>query len=310
MRLIAVFTFFLFISFVSKAQKVVKLEGYVNGVHHVSYSPDGKYLLTGSGLETNKAEIRDALTGTVIRTFEGVENSIAKGGWSADGDMLYTSSGMGFKVQIWSAEGEELLSLDLEDCDYSSELVFDPSGDGFVLSCNESLLFYNEKFEQVNSIQTPDLFETFQLLSDGKIYVGSAYDYLHILEQGSSDWNTIDISLGPRTIQELTSGQIMLTDYYVMRSDEPYIRFFENDQEVKSFTFDEKVLRAYYIESKDMIIATFSGGAVRLISKEGEIINEIGSFGMFPLSLDVSPNGEQAAVGYLDSLILIDLSEI
>jgi len=306
---VLIFLFFSLLVVKGFTQEIKKLEGYANGVHHVSFSSDGNWLLTGSGISTNRAEIRDARTGDVVISLPGIESSVAKGGWFPSGDFLYTSSGTGSKVQIWAVNGELIKSIEEKDCKYTSEIAFNPKKEGFVMSCDSKLYYFNNDFQKEKELEVPEILETFYFNKEGVLFVGSAYEALHIYNDKEANWQSIQLPLGPRNIEETPSGEIMLTDYYVMSSDKPSIRFFEDGEATKSFTFEEKVLSAKWVPNKAMILATFSGGSVRLIDAEGKVIKELGRFGSFPLSLAVNPDGQNAAIGYLGALVLIDLSK-
>jgi WD40 repeat protein len=79
----------------------------------VSWSPDGKYLLTGS--RDNTARLWDAQTGKQLHTLEGHSSDVMSVCWSPTGKFLATGSYDG-TTRIWDSGTKQecvaLLSLD------------------------------------------------------------------------------------------------------------------------------------------------------------------------------------------------------
>ena len=93
------------------------LEGHSNIVKSVCWSPDGKYLASGS--EDYTVKIWDAKSGECIQTLEGHSDYVCSVCWSPDGK--YLASGSRDKtIKIWDAKsGKELKTLEGH-----SELVY------------------------------------------------------------------------------------------------------------------------------------------------------------------------------------------
>ena len=86
---------------ISKLKELKTLEGHSGKVNSVSWSPDGKYLASGSYDET--IIIWDAKSGEKLKTLEGhfhIVNSVC---WSPDGKYLASSSYYE-TVKIWGVE--------------------------------------------------------------------------------------------------------------------------------------------------------------------------------------------------------------
>jgi len=83
--------------------------GHTNYVYSVAFSPDGKYVLTGSGDKT--AKLWDASTGAQVRTFSGHTASVESVAFSPDGKYVLTGSDDA-TVKLWEAStGTEVRTL-------------------------------------------------------------------------------------------------------------------------------------------------------------------------------------------------------
>jgi WD40 repeat protein len=90
-------------------REVLTLNGHVDSVSSVSWSPDGKRLATGSA--DNTAKVWDAGTGRELLTLKGHEDNVDNVSWSPDGRRLATGS-RDSTAKVWDAEtGRELLTL-------------------------------------------------------------------------------------------------------------------------------------------------------------------------------------------------------
>ena len=73
------------------AQKpVVEFKGHSGDITSVAFSPDGRYVLTGSWDDT--AKLWDTATGREIRTFKGHSGDVVSVAFSPDGRYVLTGS--------------------------------------------------------------------------------------------------------------------------------------------------------------------------------------------------------------------------
>ena len=91
------------------AQIRATLKGHSLALASIDYSPDGRYLATGSYDKT--AKIWDAVTGSEIATLRGHEGTVEAVRFSPDGKILATGSYDG-TVKLWDwASGRELATF-------------------------------------------------------------------------------------------------------------------------------------------------------------------------------------------------------
>jgi eukaryotic-like serine/threonine-protein kinase len=85
------------------------LEGHTSEVSSVSWSPDGKFILTGSG--DNTAKVWNAEKGQEVLTLKGHTLPVRSVSWSPDGKRILTGSD-DTTAKVWdAATGQELLTL-------------------------------------------------------------------------------------------------------------------------------------------------------------------------------------------------------
>jgi WD40 repeat protein len=120
---------------VASGQEVRRFKGHTSGVWSVAFSPDGKYVLTGSGRfprfdpdqkADNTARLWDIGTGQELRKFEGHSAAVRSVAFSPDGQVILTGSD-DESVRLWETQtGREIRKINKR---YSgSQLVFSPDG--------------------------------------------------------------------------------------------------------------------------------------------------------------------------------------
>lgn len=92
-----------------EGKEILKLIGHDDSVQSIKYSPDGKFIITGSGDHT--AKLWDTSNGKEIRSLEGHTNTILCVAYSPNGKYIATAS-MDHTAIIWdSKSGNKLFQL-------------------------------------------------------------------------------------------------------------------------------------------------------------------------------------------------------
>jgi WD40 repeat protein len=81
--------------------------GHNRFVYPVAFSPDGNYVLTGSGDSTAKLW---TLQGEVMQSYTGHNSAVFSVTFSPDGNYVLTGSGDG-TAKLWTLNGEEIQSF-------------------------------------------------------------------------------------------------------------------------------------------------------------------------------------------------------
>jgi WD40 repeat protein/uncharacterized caspase-like protein len=133
----AVFFLFIFLasSLFAQQPKLVLPVGHTSIVGTVVYSPDGKYILTGSW--DNTAKVWETVDGKLLYVLKGHTGSVTSAVFSPDGKYIVTSS-KDNTAKIWDAINGALLHDLKEHSDWVSNASFSPDGKYIVSSSWDS----------------------------------------------------------------------------------------------------------------------------------------------------------------------------
>jgi WD40 repeat protein/serine/threonine protein kinase/DNA-binding XRE family transcriptional regulator len=147
--------------------------GHRDEVRKVAYSPDGKYVVTGSTDTTIK--LWETATGREVQTFLGPEGEISSLVFSPDGKYIL-SAGAGTRALLWDVvTGQELHFEGLEGEVWSA--IYSPDGKYILTVGNEDkgTLWDAMTGEVVRSI--PNLIAPAAFSRDGQYILGAGHEY-------------------------------------------------------------------------------------------------------------------------------------
>ncbi|AFY40426.1 YD repeat protein [[Leptolyngbya] sp. PCC 7376] len=133
----------------AEGESIRTLEDHEAPIYEMEFSPNGKFLLSGS--EDFTARLWDPETGELLRTFEDHDNSIYGVSFSPDSQIIATASVDG-TVNIYSVEGQLLqtLEIDLENYDVS----FNADGSAIATASEDGILrFWDLEGELRNEVE-------------------------------------------------------------------------------------------------------------------------------------------------------------
>jgi WD40 repeat protein len=114
---------------ISTGREIRTFSGHTGTVYSISFSPDGKQALSGSGDKTMK--LWDIVTGREIRTFSGHKGSVRSVCFNPDGKYALSGAGSGDKtMKLWNiTTGQEIKTFSGHTADTGiSTVKFSPDG--------------------------------------------------------------------------------------------------------------------------------------------------------------------------------------
>jgi hypothetical protein len=117
--------------------------GHIAPVNSVAFSPDGRFVLTGSGDlggdGDSTARLWDAASGAEIRKFQGHSDAVASVAFSPDGRFVLTGS-MDSTARLWdAASGAEIRKFQF-DSTWVTSVAFSPDGRFVLLGSEEPMV--------------------------------------------------------------------------------------------------------------------------------------------------------------------------
>lgn len=288
--------------------QVKTYEGYPLGIHIVAFSPNGDQLLIGSGAQELTMHLFDLEKEERVATIGRQEGGIAFADWLPQKGKFYTSGKDSLK--IWSGTDSYEL-FDFGSCEYEGDLISHPKGKAYAIACGKKAYILDDKMEKQFEVDLDEIYSTGAISPNGKeLVIATALDELMFIDLKDQSIERTPLEGLAKQLKYLSKNDLMIVDYYIFQSDEPYVRFLDkNTGEETNFTDEAKFLFAQEVPNKDLVLSAHSEGYVKLFKKDGTLVKDFGQVGSFPLSLDVSNDGTKAAVGLLNKLVVIDLSE-
>ena len=259
-RLLFITTFSLAASL--SAQSVIStpvrtFQGHEKSVYSVSFSPDGRYLATGS--TDNTAKLWEATTGRVVRTFQGHDDWVRPVSFSHDGRYLATGS-TDKTAKLWEiATGREVRTFRGHDF-WINSVFFSPTGRYLATGSSD-------KTARLWETSTGRQVRTFRAHKDGVTSVPFSPDGRY-LATGSGDKTA--------KLWEVATGRVVRT----FQGHKDFV------QSV-SFSPDGRYLATGSGDNTAKLWEVSTGREVRTFKGHDEIVN----------SVSFSPDGRYLAIG-------------
>jgi WD40 repeat protein len=149
------------------------LTGHSYGVSSANYSPDGKFVVTGSFDGT--AKIWDASTGIILKTLKGHSDSVLSANFSPDGKFVVTGS-WDNTTRIWDASTGKVLKTLTGHSDRVKSAYFSPDGKFVVTgSADGTAKIWDASTGKVlNTLTAPFSVNSANFSPDGKFVVAGS----------------------------------------------------------------------------------------------------------------------------------------
>ncbi|MDJ0752143.1 MAG: protein kinase [Ardenticatenaceae bacterium] len=154
--------------------ELISLEGHTAGLHTVDFSPNGRYIATGSDSGDGTARVWDALSGETVHILDQ-GNRVWGVAFSPDSRLLATS-GSGGIVKLWDLEtGEEIFTLPSHNATVGS-VNFTEDGSQLITSGGDFTRVWDvANGEEIKTIASSSRFKVV-MTPDGRFLYGGAGD--------------------------------------------------------------------------------------------------------------------------------------
>ncbi|MBX2873373.1 MAG: caspase family protein [Saprospiraceae bacterium] len=282
------------------------------GILEITFSPDGKYILTGSIDQTARLWDRQ---GYELQTFK-TNYRIYSIAFSPDSKTIVTA-GMGNQLTWWSLEGDSLqyknLSMEVMGGGrYITMLHFSPNGDYLLVATGVNLIVLDRKGEIVSKIQDSHhgrrQFTYPRFLNNGKEVFWNAGRNAGLWDPFSSE-NPPDAAIRDLTPKDQQGTAVYRNNRAGLASDDKTIvSLSDNRTSISWWNLDGDLIRKqeskwgrlqnldFSNDGQKILSSTMIPGGIQIWDYKGELISAFPVLGGVE-SADFSPDGEQVITG-------------
>ena len=278
-----------------------RLEGHSDYVRKVSFSPDGKTLVTSSDDGTVKLWKPD---GTLLNTFKGQDGYAYAVSFSPDGKTIAVSNSIDNTIKLWTLDGK-LLKTFKKHQDAIFDLAFSP--DGHVLasaSFDHTVMLWDvEKGTRLKTLRGhQDQVIAVRFSPDGRT-----------LASGSAD-RTVKLWTLNGTLLRTLKGHRGQTNGISFSPDGKTIASASGDRTVKLWQLDGTLLRTFKGHAEPVSDVSFSPDGktlatasvdktIKLWKPDGTLLTTLKGHNDWITSIRFSPDGQTLASGSGDGTV-------
>lgn len=298
-RIIFVIGMFLaaFNSFSQKAELVLPI-GHIDKITSICFSPDGKFLLTGSNDKT--AKLWDVITGKEIRTFKSHTNAVTSVCFSADGKFVFTSS-KDSTARCWDVlSGKEKYRYLVKNSVVNGVAVSQDKKQVVTGGDDKTIrIWATEAEKETKSFTASDKINSISLSKDGKhIAVGLNNFSIEIYSLSGS----LEMTLKEHTAK--VNSVIFSSDnkYILSASDDKSAILWDakSGKKIKTFSgHTDKVLSANISSNSSFITTGSADKTCKVWDITGTVKNTFSNFTNEVTAVCFSPNSSSLATGSL-----------
>ena len=295
------------------AWKMPRLEGHSWSIVSAKFSPDGKYVLTGSW--DNTIRLWNALNGREVRQFDGCAGTITSVNFSVDGRYVLTGNGFdesGF-AELFETESGLVVGF-VGDTNYITSATLSPDGQ-YVLtgSCDKTaVLWETENGEVIRKFEGhTDTVNSVCFSGDGQyVLTGSDDNSARLWEtkEGKEIRKFEGHTNRVNSVCFSPDGRLVLTS-----SDDKTARIWEtaNGQEVQRFAAHTDQVNCASFSPDGRYVLTGSGCIENAIDKTARLWETFSGLEVWRFdwhkesvrSVDFSPDGRRVLIGCDDGLV-------